>query len=550
MRFAAPIAVAIALATALTAQDAAAATKTVCTITVNSPDEREIFRRYLPADQYRFVELVERGRADWLASACRKDVRCDVLVISGHFDGGDVFYTDRFDQNESLPTDELDRVACSESCPGLFSQLKEVYLFGCNTLNAQPTRTASAEIGRSLIRAGHSPAEAAQLARALEARYAESNRDRMRQIFRDVPVIYGFSSKAPLGRNAAPLLERHFQSGSDAEFGSGRASAKLVNLFAPSSMTLASGIAPTDATAPFRDDVCHFADDRLSTANKLDFVHRLLGREIAEVRFALDHIEKYITSISDADRQSPSVARALDSIARDTRARSRFLEFARDADEPSTRARMIELAAHLGWLSPDGLRAEQLQMIHNLIARHEVHASEVSLVCALNRDGALGREPAVKRFPPPSTVGEAAVLACLGDADAHASVVRALTGKHDEDVQIAQVYLRHRPVDATELRTVASAIALMSGADAQVRALDTLAHLRLSDGDILQDLARLFAVAKSVSVQRAIAGILIRADFHALAKPELVRALRQTRIKSPDGEDVIDILIRRLQASI
>jgi hypothetical protein len=39
--------------------------QTVCTITVNSADEKESFRRHLPASKYRFVELVERGRADW-----------------------------------------------------------------------------------------------------------------------------------------------------------------------------------------------------------------------------------------------------------------------------------------------------------------------------------------------------------------------------------------------------------------------------------------------------------------------------------------------------
>jgi hypothetical protein len=59
----------------------------VCTITVNSADEKDAFRR-LPADKYRFVELVERNRPDWLASACKTGVRCDVLVISGHYDGG------------------------------------------------------------------------------------------------------------------------------------------------------------------------------------------------------------------------------------------------------------------------------------------------------------------------------------------------------------------------------------------------------------------------------------------------------------------------------
>ena len=66
--------------------DALAGKRTVCTITVNSPDEKEMFRQRLPADQYQFVELVERGRPDWLASACRKGVRCDLLVISGHLD--------------------------------------------------------------------------------------------------------------------------------------------------------------------------------------------------------------------------------------------------------------------------------------------------------------------------------------------------------------------------------------------------------------------------------------------------------------------------------
>ena len=100
--------------------DVRADRKTVCTITVNSPDERETFRRSLPPDQFDFVELVERGRPDWLASACRTGIRCDALLISGHFDGGDEFYSDRVDARESLPVDELERASCSDSCPGLF----------------------------------------------------------------------------------------------------------------------------------------------------------------------------------------------------------------------------------------------------------------------------------------------------------------------------------------------------------------------------------------------------------------------------------------------
>ena len=169
---------------AATAMPALAAPKTVCTITVNSPDEKETFQRHLPPGEYRFVELVERGRPDWLASACQQRVSCDALIISGHFDGGEEFYTDRLDTSEYLSVEEMERSSCSESCPGVFSQLKEVYLFGCNTLKPEPRYNASAEIVRSLLRSGHSPADAARQSELLGERHGESNRDRMRNIFR------------------------------------------------------------------------------------------------------------------------------------------------------------------------------------------------------------------------------------------------------------------------------------------------------------------------------------------------------------------------------
>ena len=526
--------------------------KTVCTITVNSSDEKEIFRRSLPEDDFRFVELVERGRPDWLASACRKDVHCDVLLISGHFDDGTEFYSDRLDARESLPVDEMERASCSDSCPGLFSQLKEVYLFGCNTLQAQPLRSASAEIARSLIRSGHSPADAERLSRQLNERHGESNRDRMRQIFKDVPVIYGFSSKAPLGRTAGPMLDRYFQSGASGEIGSGRASPRLLSLFAPSSMTAATGSSDSDSHAGFRQDVCHFSDDRLSAAQKLGFVHQLLNREMAEVRMFLDHIEKYAASLSETERQAPAVARALGEIARDEAARTRYLDFVRDADQPAIRARMIGLAANLGWLSPAEKRAELMRMIGDQLARNAVSPAEVDLACALNKNHELDQDQDRLQLPPAQAdkVPHAAVLACLGRTEAHARVLRALTSPNDEEVQIAQIYLHHRPIDdATELRGVATGIARMNGSDAQARALDTLAPYHLSDRESLEALTRLFPLAKSVNVQRAIAGILIRSDFKTIATPEFVKTLRQSRLKSPDGADLIDVLIRRLQSS-
>src|SRR5690349_6833891 len=87
------------------AAPAAADKKTICTITVNSSDEKEAMRARLPKGEYEFVELVEKGRPDWLRSACEKKIQCDALVISGHFNAGEDFYSDKIDSREHLKMD-------------------------------------------------------------------------------------------------------------------------------------------------------------------------------------------------------------------------------------------------------------------------------------------------------------------------------------------------------------------------------------------------------------------------------------------------------------
>ena len=532
--------------------NASAAPKTVCTVTINSSDERDTFQRHLPPGEYRFVELVQRGQPDWLASACRRGVTCDALIISGHFDDGTEFYTDRFDDREFLTVHELQRASCSASCSGLFSQLKEVHLFGCNTLKSEPRHVASAEVVRSLVRSGHSQADAERLSALLSERYGQSNRDRLRHVFKDVPVLYGFSSKAPLGRTAGPLLERYFRSAPSGEIASGRASPTLLNLFAPSSMIAVAGLTDADPHAGFRRDMCGFADERPSDAQKLAFMHEVLKRDMAQVRMFLEHLERYAESIGPAQRLVPEVAAALGAIESDRRTRERYLAFARDADEAAVQARMMALARGLGWLSPAQEQAEFLHMIADRMARGSLGRNEVDLVCAnhRDRDPELARQLLATGTAQPGSVTHSAVLACLGSAEAHERTVRALTSSRDEDVAMAQVYLRHRPLaDVGELRAVASGIGRMSATGAQVRALETLAKQRLADPQSLQEIARLFPLARSLEVQRAIAGILIRSDYKMLARADLARTLRQHRLKSPDGNDVIDVLIRLLQSA-
>jgi len=526
---------------------------TVCTITVNSPDEKQVMRRLLPEDQYEFVELIENGRPDWLEQSCRRGTQCDALVISGHFDGGTEFYSDRFDMRESLPVEDLERATCSNGCPGLFSHLKEVYLFGCNTLNGDAGDSVAREIARTLARSGVAPGDADALARDSQARYAESNRDAMRRIFANVPVIYGFSSLAPLGAYAGPMLAKVLQSTSGAEVATGRPSPALLKQFGPASMIVQSGIGADDPRAATRAEACRYVDPDASPAQKLVSMHRALDAALPTVRMNFDRIEKLAASIGAAQRAQPDVGDALASIEADNEARERYLRFARNTDRPEIRARMIRLSRSLRWLDEAGERNELAGMIADQLQRPDLGYAEVELACALNADHRLDGE--LGRIAAPATLAarsaQSAVLACLGDAAARRRVLGALASGSDDDVHAAQVYLRHRPLaDAAEAQLATRAIAQMPDGAAQIRALDTLAFQRIADEESLARLSALFAATKSLPVQRSIAGILLRADHASLPRVPLVKTLRETRVKSKEGADVIDVLIRRLSVDL
>ncbi len=542
---------ALLLATALAVNAGAGARpQTVCTITVNSADEKQSFGRHLPANRATFVELVERGRPDWLATACQASIACDVLVISGHYDGDNEFFSDHLDVDEHLTVSELERASCSDTCPALFSRLKEVYLFGCNTLNPQPQSSASADIVRSLVREGHSPTAAARQLQALNAQLGESSRERMRQVFKDVPVIYGFSSLAPLGPIAGATLDRYFSSGGAADVGRGRRSSRLLEAFAPYGLSVAAGLTDTDPQAEVRRDVCRLVDERRPAADKLSFVHELLQRPMVQTRLHLDRIQRFTTTLDEPVRQPAALAGVRERIARDGDARARYLDFARQAALPEARVRMLQLAQDLGWLSSEQRWNELVLMLSDLSAQGTVGVPEVNLACGLNRQHEL--EGAFNRRVPPGSpadnLAHAALRACLGSAEGRARTLQGLLSPDAADVAIAQAYLRHQPItDAAELRRMAEGITRMPPSEAQVRALETLGRHYVSDPGILQLLTDLYAQTPSAPVQAAIAGLLLRADRRAMAGPALLHTLQTQRRPTTDGENMIDALIERLQ---
>jgi len=505
------------------AHAAPAAERTICTITVNSADEKEAFRRHLPADRYRFIELVEKGRADWLRSACERKIACDVLVVSGHYNAGDVFYSDRLESDEYLRVDELERASCSDSCPALFSRLKEVYLFGCESLNPDASKYSSS--------------------------HGDGGQERMRRIFADVPVIYGFSGSAPVGAAAATLLERYFGGGAG-EVGSGRRSTRLLDVFARSGMIATRG-APQSQAA--RLDICPFFDERLGAAQKLSFIHATMRRDrMGHPSASFKRIDGLFAGLTDSEKQSSAFVLALAEISIDDATRAAYLAALRALDQPALRVRMIALAGTLGWLTHEQQSDEIVATINEILARRAIGFAEVAAICSMNAAGELDGELA-RVTVAPSRAASAAVsagLACLGDRAARVRVLAALTSPDEHDVQVAQVYFRHRPAhEAGELLAMVRDIGRMAGTGAQVRALDTFGRLHSVDRDVTRELARSFVAAKSVEVQRAIAEVFLRAGSKAIGNDDLENVLRHHRLASSGGEDLIDVLIRRLSAT-
>ncbi|HTP73195.1 MAG TPA: hypothetical protein VML58_13310 [Burkholderiaceae bacterium] len=368
-----------------------------------------------------------------------------------------------------------------------------------------------------------------------------------------MPVIYGFSATAPLGPIGGATLERFFHADGARDVGQGRASSRLLGYFSPFGMAVTQGITATDPNIQSRADMCRFADERLTTATKLSFVHELLQQHIGEARLQLDRIQRLTATLDETTRREPAVAGVLKDIAGDHDARERFLDYARQADQPSAQVRLLNVARDVGWLSEDERHDELSAMLREVQARTVLGVPEVNFTCTLNQDGRL--DGAINRRIAPASLADdaahAAVRACLGSMEDRARTLQALLSTNEAQVRIAQAYVRYRPItDPLELRRFAQGIAGMPPGAAQVGALEALARHYVSDREVLEALTQLYAQTPSWAVQSAIAGILIRSDHRAIASTELLRTLQERRLPAPSGHhELIDALIHRLQAS-
>lgn len=189
---------------------------TVCSITLNSFNEREAFKSEFKNDNVNFVELLPERSLNhfiprdkkWLMSACEKKIKCDTLVISGHF-------ADRFlgDAGFEIPTQDLLDQSCTTECKDFFNSISKVFLFGCNTLATKDPDYRSFEVYRqTLIADGLSENEAEKVASQRYQVWGLSFRETMQGMFPSATVIDGFSSASPIGSVIEKPLTRFLKS--------------------------------------------------------------------------------------------------------------------------------------------------------------------------------------------------------------------------------------------------------------------------------------------------------------------------------------------------
>lgn len=258
---------------------------TVCTATINSRDEGDTFKSQLNPADFDFVELTNfndktQGSDNWFQHACESGVKCDVLVVSGHF-GGNFFGA----SNYSLQLKDLETNSCQNRCPGILAHPKEVYLFGCNTLagKEKDTRTPQQYLD-VLVRDGVERADAERIVAARYGPFGSSYRDRMERVFEGVPMIYGFSSIGPLGSHVKTSLSEYLSALGNLKVHLDSVNVRSdnstwMNVMKSYNRALGHGLTKNIPGYEIKTNSCSLSDDNKNLSERLSLATGMLERE-------------------------------------------------------------------------------------------------------------------------------------------------------------------------------------------------------------------------------------------------------------------------------
>jgi len=370
---------------ALTAASAfAAPRRTICTAAFNAPDEIDVFRRLLPAEEFRFVDLTPAAGPDprptWLTDACRPDVRCDVVVYSGEF-AGRFFGTRPY----SLRLQAMEEASCQRRCDGLFHHADEVFLLGCNTLATKSEdRRTPAEYLDVLLAHGFDRTSAETVVATRYGPLGASFRETLRRTFANVPRLYGFGSVAPTSAVTAPMLAAYLRSTDyarhlDEDEGRAAPNPALLRAFRGTSLTQTTGLTPSEPAMRDRNAICALYDERGSVLDRLELARDVMSHEdfLAFVPTLEVFLERH--PAPTLDRPSQAV---FDDIRSLRPARARVLGLVRDLDVSALKLELAHFALQMGWLTAADLRRVAVDGVKELL-RRPVTSEVTDITCAI-----------------------------------------------------------------------------------------------------------------------------------------------------------------------
>ena len=430
----------------------------VCSITINSDDEILTLKKRLPESQFRFIELTDfartttaDGEASWLGRACRSGVRCDVLVVSGHFGNtwaGNYGTTFAGTSGFSLPLEELEERRCDQSCPGILGDPREVFLFGCKTLTDASDGQALPPHDVAVFgRHGVPPSTAGRIVDEVRNHgEGTSSRQRMEFVFAGVPRIYGFTDVAPAGKRVAPLLDQYLSRIGDYADHLRRLkpepNAVLARALEPTCFAQSHGLDPAGKEYSREERMCSLRDEHKPVGARVETVERFF--DAPDFVSYLPAVDSLLRAHAPASFDA-STRGSLDRIRENGRARSEVLELLSELETPSLRLEILRVARSLGWLSPEEALPFQRQIAIQLL-RPPIWGESRDLVCGMGRE-TLDRIDLHAEDVSPEVYGNEfgiQALGCLRPADARIRerLARSLSDSREWIASLSAVALK------------------------------------------------------------------------------------------------------------
>ncbi|MEK2688701.1 hypothetical protein [Bdellovibrio sp. GT3] len=360
--------------TALLVSSTAHAAKTFCSMTLNSNDEIATFAAALTKQGFKFVELVPDNKDPrWFQQACRSGIQCDVLLISGHFGG--LFFGEGTSQTIDIA--QMEKSSCDNSCPGILKNPKEVFLMGCNTLASQKRDHRTIDQYLNVLLNDGIPLDFAE--QVVASRYAQqgfSLEKRFASIFPDTTKLYGFYSTGPLGKYAAPILNRYLKSvgnyNSHLDNLSSAPNAKLAAAFKGQSFretTPWKAVTPED-----RGLYCALRSDDKATQSK------------AVVQIAQENkVTTFFDSLASQLSYGDTIAGQIDSVSKDIIKKSLAKIKANNTELVTIQHDVMQVSASLGLVDPFS-RDMQVRMLLDKAYGQTMNYAKVRQICGIIRD--------------------------------------------------------------------------------------------------------------------------------------------------------------------